>query len=59
MLSLKIGSVPINMTVRDALIVAQITDGTDRKLVFSDGINKQVTIVIKNLNRDIVAVDFQ
>ncbi len=62
LLRLLITGVPINQTVRDALIAAQVTDGLDRKLVFSNGADKQVTIVIKNLGVgtefDIDAMDF-
>lgn len=57
-LSLKIGGIAIDPTTQNDLITNQIIDVNDRKLVFSNGADKQVTIVIKNLGRDIVATDF-
>jgi len=41
-----------------AIITAQTADSGDRTIVFSNGSGQQVTIIVKNLNRDLTAGDF-
>ena len=58
LLDLRIGGVTISTSERDALIAAQTTSGNDRQIVFTDSVSSTVTIVIKNLGRDLTSADF-
>jgi len=58
MLSLYVGGALIGPSTRDALIAAQTTSGSDRSVVFTDGSSHSVTIVVKNIGRDLTASDF-
>jgi hypothetical protein len=57
-LNLTVSGTLITATVRDALIAAQTTSGSDRSIVFSDGGSHSVTITVKNLSRDLASGDF-
>lgn len=41
-----------------AIIAAQTASEKDRTIVFSNGSGQQITIIVKNLNRDLTAQDF-
>ncbi|MBU1081681.1 MAG: InlB B-repeat-containing protein, partial [Spirochaetes bacterium] len=58
-LRLLISGVAISAPARAALILAQVAEGADRRIVFSDGAGKRVTIIIKDLGRDVAAADFE
>ncbi|MBN2626143.1 MAG: hypothetical protein JXA95_05705, partial [Spirochaetales bacterium] len=58
LLDLRIGGVTISTSERDALIAGQTTSGNDRQIVFTDSVSSTVTIVIKNLGRDLTSADF-
>ncbi|MBF0628470.1 MAG: cadherin domain-containing protein, partial [Magnetococcales bacterium] len=57
-LKLTQGGAVIDTATRDALIAAQTASGADRTLVFSDGVDNQVTILVKNIGRNLTASDF-
>ncbi len=58
-LDLEIGSSLISSAKRDALIAAQTTVNTnDRQIVFNNGGSEQVTILVKDISRDLTASDF-
>ncbi|HIJ85104.1 MAG TPA: hypothetical protein HPQ00_12995, partial [Magnetococcales bacterium] len=57
-LKLTQGGTGIDAATRDALLAAQTINGADRSIFFTDGASKQVTIVVKGINRDLIASDF-
>lgn len=57
-LSLQVGGQVIGSAARGALIASQVTTGTDRMILFSDGGSHSTTITVKAINRDLVASDF-
>ncbi|BBK42497.1 hypothetical protein STVA_25170 [Allostella vacuolata] len=57
-LHLTVGDVGIDETARDQYIADQQADGADRSILFTDEAGKQVTILVKNIARDLTADDF-
>ncbi|MEO5363811.1 MAG: FG-GAP-like repeat-containing protein [Magnetococcus sp. DMHC-8] len=57
-LRLTVAGTTIDVTTRDALVAAQVVSGADRSVIFTDGTGHQVTILLKNLGRDLVGTDF-
>ncbi|MBF0185243.1 MAG: FG-GAP repeat protein, partial [Magnetococcales bacterium] len=57
-LKLTINGTTLDSTAVNALIAAQTSSGSDRNLIFTDNSGHQVTIVVKNIGRNLAATDF-